>query len=187
MILRRLTIVAILAAACGSPPPRHHAAGTLIMNGLADEDRAGWATELEILRSRALVDDVVRELAAHGVTVDGETLRRGVTARRVKDSRVIEVAVALPDRPLAIDACNTLMQRYFSRHREGLLAPQLAQRDALSAELDRLRAQLAASDAGEDPAVLAQYERTLGRLQALELSAAAPANDVLLLDACRWQ
>lgn len=182
--MRWLLLLALALAACKAEPPRHRATGTLVRSGVDADDQARWATELALLRSGAVLDDVVRALSERGVTLTADELRRGVSARRVKDARLIEVSVALADRLLAREACNQLQQSYLARRLDGAGAVSATERKAAMTAVDELRAQLVASD-GKDPAMAAKYDLAVQRARELELSRGELRNDVLILDACR--
>jgi hypothetical protein len=187
---RALAIVLVLAAACGdddeSPARgRFRAVGTMIHDGLAGDDRAAWATELEILRSQRLLEHAVEDLRLPTERVD--EVRRGLRAKRRADSRVLEVAVSSDDRELAHAACNGVLDAYLERS-VGMRVEDAARSEkALAAELDRLRADItaSASDGGpEDPAAVARYEKALARYQEVTLARTELRSDVRLLDRC---
>jgi uncharacterized protein involved in exopolysaccharide biosynthesis len=179
-----LCVLVLASCARDEPAGRFRAAGTLIHDGLGPDDKAGWATELEILRSAAVLDEVHRALAARGSAPAPDLLRRGVTAKRRADSRVIEVAVSLDDRALAQAACNLVLSTYVERRLHGQPDQGRRAADALARELDQLRPALDV-DGGDARAARAAYDRKLAQLRERELSAASVRTDVRLLDGCR--
>lgn len=177
---------AIACAACGDDgelPGKYRATGTLIHDGLADEDRAGWATEIEILKSGQLREEVLREVdPAERVRLEA-TLRRGLAVKRRASSRLIEVSVGADDAAVASGLCNELMRTYVEYRLTQHLMPLDAKRKALAQRLDELQAELAKGPT-EPPALVKEYEATVGRLRELEISSMVPKNDVRLLDPC---
>jgi hypothetical protein len=65
---------------------------------------------------REVVAQVTRAAFLHRVAVDGRfdeaVITRAVSARPVKDSRLVEVGVALPDRALATRVCDAILDHY---------------------------------------------------------------------------
>src|SRR5262245_16797690 len=94
-----------------------------------DRQLAQINSELAILRSRELFADVLGQVgigrlypsleAAPGGTANEAALERleaSVTAYQIKDSDVIRVKLEHPDRELAAQALNTIVDKYMARH-----------------------------------------------------------------------
>ncbi len=96
-----------------------------------DRQLAQINSELAILRSRELFADVLAQIgttrlyptlpedpAAASATSEAalERLENSVTAYQIKDSDVIRVKLQHPDRELAAQALNTIVDKYMARH-----------------------------------------------------------------------
>ncbi|MCC6995700.1 MAG: hypothetical protein IT370_13910 [Deltaproteobacteria bacterium] len=177
------TVTAVAAVACQrkqrGPEGRSRAVGTLVLDGLAADDAAGWGTEAKILVSRAAILDVVERLRRSGTELDPELLRRAATARRVPDSRILEVSVRLDDAAVAAATCNMLLEAYLDRR----LTRARAGADLRQKQLVELRA-ARNGDAGLDPVAEELYRTTLGRLAEAQLASRTTQRDGYLLDPC---
>jgi len=182
-----MVAVAVGAAACQrtrrAPEGRFRAVGTVVLDGVAADDRAGWGTEAEILVSRAAILEVIEKLRLNHTELDPELLRRGASARRRPDTRILELTVRLDDARLATVACNLLLDGYLDRRLGRAHASMDDLERQLSNQLDGLRAALGA-DAGPDPVADQLYRTTLARLAEVQLSARAIERDAHVLDAC---
>lgn len=98
-----------LALALGACEKRYAAGGTLEIDGALS-----MATQLEVIRSRAIAQRVSRELGAAAELQLDEALR----VRRRGDSQVIEIEVRDPDYRRAALLCNTIMKVYLDRRLE---------------------------------------------------------------------
>lgn len=187
LVLVVATVTAVAAVACQrkqrGPEGRFRAAGTLVLDGLAADDTAGWGTEAKILVSRAAILDVVERLRRNGTELDPELLRRGATARRVPDSRIIELSVRLDDATLAAATCNMLLETYLDRRLFRARAGADMRQKQLVEQLDELRA-ARSGDAGLDPVAEELYRTTLGRLAEAQLASRTTQRDGYLLDPC---
>ncbi len=183
-----LILLTVPLAACSKhkrDEPRFRSTGTLIHEGLQDNDTAGWDTELEILKSYALLEEVARELERQGRKVTAEALAPGVSAKRRAGSRVIEVTVGNDDDFLAAATCNLVLELYITRRRSLALQDVMMREKVLVEEVDALAAQLRAD--GGTPAIAERFERQQRRLDELQLerNEATFRTDVRPLDHCR--
>lgn len=160
------------------PRPAFRAVGTLILDGIAPDD-AAWATELELIRSQRLLAAVSRRLAERGPAPELEPLRRGLTATRRGESRVIEVSLAHDEGPLAETACNLVLEAYIELR---IAADRDATLEAAAAHADELD-QLERSSPPGSPARL-QHEKAV-HLAEQQLADRAPRRDVRVLDRCQ--
>lgn len=186
-LLVLVVVAAVVAVACQRkqrrPEGRFRAVGTIVLDGLAADDTAGWGTEAEVLVSRAVILDVVEELRRNGTELDPELLRRAASARRRPDTRILELTVRLDDARLAADTCNMLLETYLDRRFFRARAGADMRQKQLVAQLDELEAARRA-DAGRDPVTDELYRTTVSRLAEVELSARTMERDGHLLDAC---
>lgn len=179
--MRWLLVLALFLATCGESEPAPAARGALVLDIGESMDRAVLdarvLTEIEVLRSRALVERALTHAAldrqrpfqgAQGVTA----AQRAIRASRRGDSLVIDVGVVSPDPELATTLCNSLMQQYIEQRYQQHLAPRAHAADRLAAELERL-----------DPAD--ERRRALeARVSELELERAAMRSDARVLERC---
>ena len=182
-----ITVTAVAAVACQrkqrGPEGRFRAAGTLVLDGLAADDTTGWGTEAKILVSRPAILDAVERLRRNGTELDPELLGRRATARRVPDSRILELSVRLDDAAVAVATCNMLLEAYLERRRVRARAGADMRQKQLVEQLDELRA-ARSGDAGLDPVAEELYRTTLGRLAEAQLASRTTQRDGHLLDPC---
>jgi hypothetical protein len=119
----KIVTILMLVAACGgeraTPPPPPNALGTLICEpqidvvatGAADPDRIEATKALEREVADRVTDDAFLRRVALAEHLDATAVAH-VTARPVKDARLVEVAVALPDPGLALRVCNAVLEHY---------------------------------------------------------------------------
>jgi hypothetical protein len=115
MIRRSIMLLAI--AACGGPDPRPTATGTFLcepaisqlLTGapVSDPEVMAKAEEREAI-ARFHRPDFLRRVAAD-TQLDAAVIIHAASIRRVKDSRLVEVGVALPDRVLATRVCDSIL------------------------------------------------------------------------------
>lgn len=108
-------VLAVLAVACGGEPrlgPR--AVGTVIIEPPLDP-----ATEAEVMRSRTIAERVAERIG--GDAAAAAALRGRVRTRAVRDTRIVEVAVAVTpsegavtaiDQQNAVALCNQWVDTY---------------------------------------------------------------------------
>ncbi len=109
-------VLAVLAIACGGEPrPVPRAVGTVIIEPPLDP-----ATEAEVMRSRTVAERVAERVG--GDAAAAAALRGRVRTRGVRDTRIVEVAVAVTpsegavtaiDRQNAVALCNQWVDTYF--------------------------------------------------------------------------
>lgn len=109
-------VFAVLAVACGrEPPPVPRAVGTVIVDPPLDP-----ATEAEVMRSRGVEERVEARLGLDAAAA--ASLRPRVRTRVVRDSRIVELAVAVTpqaggavtalDEQATIALCNQWLDSY---------------------------------------------------------------------------
>ena len=116
----RWAALIVIVAACGDTPARPTVTGTLIcqpqtavlgVNGAVPDDQA-----TTVALEQQVVEQITSERFLFRVAaeehVEQATLAHAVTARPVKDSRLVEIGVALPDRAVAQRVCNAILDDY---------------------------------------------------------------------------
>src|SRR5688572_16565701 len=111
------TIAACNRAAPPPPAPPPMVTGTLVCEppmrvlgsttDLPDTRAASEALAREIVAR--VHDEMFLNGVADDVHADAGEILHAVTARAVKDSRLVEVGVSLPDRALAMRVCNAIL------------------------------------------------------------------------------
>jgi hypothetical protein len=137
----RWALIVLGITACGAddarPKPPIAAVGTLVVDpGTPDLMLPSAQLPDPVEADRAAQRDVVSTVTSapflHAIAADAAFARRlgadpdgalatAVSARAVKDSRVVEIAVALADRSLAIDVCNAILVEALRDRRVELL------------------------------------------------------------------
>jgi hypothetical protein len=157
---------AFACAACsGEPTPKYLAVGTLVHDALADDDRAGWAKEIEIAKSLGAKE-------GHAVSV-----------KRRTGSRLIEVSVRDDDGKKAQEVCNRVLRAYVDDQVRGAQGPQEDERKRLQARLEELEAILRKGPT-EPPEVVKEFQTTLRRLQEIGMSDTGHRINVQIVDPC---
>jgi uncharacterized protein involved in exopolysaccharide biosynthesis len=189
---RRLVALAALCAwaGCDRLParlrPAPAARGTLVFNldalaavdGPAARyplDDAFFATQLEVLRSRAVCVDALRRLGPEPTDREVQALVRAVAAQRHGGANVIEVAVRDPDPRRAAQLCNGVLEAFIRRRVEQRLEVARRLQMQLADEHEALQARR--PDAPELAALAA-------RVRDADRRAATRVSDVTVLDAC---
>jgi len=190
------TALAICAASTSSctPAPTGSAASRGAARGAlvfaigampADQSNVGLATEVEVIKSRPIVEQVVKDLRLDlgldaGTGRATELLASWVAAERRGGSLVLDVSLkGAPDSAMAVAACNALMARYVERRREARIDRAT---EVVIVRQSELQAAMEA-DAGAERVKALRRRFEEADEQRLE---GARESDVRVLEGCVW-
>jgi uncharacterized protein involved in exopolysaccharide biosynthesis len=181
-------LIALLAACQDREPTEPVVRGFLVLDvspgATRDAIAARIASEIEILKSRRLVEQLVEQhRLQHELGVDAEAavdlVQRSIRARRRGDSSGIEVGIAPPrtvDPAGAAMICNKLMQMYVQFRMQSRVAELTSRAERLASELDAL---------DQGPAADPRRDQLTAELRELDLERVSRGSDVQLVDPCR--